>query len=174
MHFFKSPDTLDIQSCQSIFDATTRLLNLILGQETSHALNRACACFVIVAASMGAGLILRILRSPYSSCIDNEHGSTLYLSTIKFLQSCSIVKGDSPDRSATFAEQLWRCDKLFKENDGSRDIALHVRNRLASSATKDMIMRWRDGLRDQAAIAESSGNTGKPARRASILRSTQH
>jgi hypothetical protein len=102
--FFKSPNTLDVQSCHSIFHATTRLFELILNQETPHALSSACPCFVILPILMGASLILRILRGPFSTYIDQEHGSTLYLATIEFLKSCSIEKGDAPYRGSTLAE----------------------------------------------------------------------
>jgi hypothetical protein len=162
MHFFKSPDTLDVQSCNSIFDGTTRLFEIILNQETRHALSGACSCFVVAAAVMGASLMLRILRSPFSTYINQEHGSTLYLAIMEFLKSCSIEKGDAPDRGATLAEQFWKSDKLFKDNNGSTNIALCVRNRLASSSTRDLVRRWGDELLDPAITTEPIENTGKP------------
>jgi hypothetical protein len=162
MHFFKSPNTLDVQSCHSIFDATTRFFELILSQETPHARSSACPCFVILAVLMGASLILRLLRGRLPTYIDQERGSTLYLAMVEFLKSCSIEKGDSPDRGATLAEQVWKSDKLFKDNNGSIDIALCVRNRLTSSPMVDVVLRWGDQLSDPAITTEPIRNTGKP------------
>jgi hypothetical protein len=161
MHFFKAPDTLDAQSCHSIFDATTRLFELILNQETPHTLCSACPCFVTLAVLMGLSLIVRLVRSPLSTYIDQKRGSRLYLAMVEFLKSCSIERGDSPERGANLAEQLWKSDKLFKGNDGSIDITLHVRNKLASSPMGDLVLRWAE-LSDTGVPPEPIRNPGKP------------
>jgi hypothetical protein len=173
MHFFKSPNTLNVQSCRSIFNATKHLFNLILSQERRHTLSKACPCFVTVAALLGASLILRLLRGPFAMCIDREHGSTLYLAMTEFLKSCSIGKGDSHDRGATLAVQLWKSDRLFREPDGSIDTALCVRNNFAASLTADLVMRWGDGLPDQTISTKPNEITSKPGGSHRVFRATQ-
>jgi hypothetical protein len=161
MHFFKSANTLDIQSCHSIFNATRRLFELILNQETPHALRGACSSFIVVAVSMGISSMLRLLRGPFSTFIDQELGSSLSLAMIQFLKSSSIEKGDSSDRSGTYAEQFWKSDKLFKDSSGSIDVALRVRNKLAVSSMRDMVLRWKEGCLDLANTTEPIRNTGR-------------
>jgi transcriptional regulatory protein LEU3 len=162
MHFFKSPNSLDAQSCQSIFDATKKLFEMILSRETPHAFSSACPCFVILAALMGASLLLRLLRGPFYIFVDQEHGSRLYVAMVEFLKSCSIEKGDSPDRGAALAENLWKSDKLFKNSNGSLDIALRVRNKFASSPMADLVLRWEDELSNSEITTESISNRGEP------------
>jgi hypothetical protein len=162
MHFFKPSNNLDAQSCHSIFDATTRLFEIILYHKTPHALNNACPCSVTLALLLGGSLILRILRSPLSKHVNQEHGATLYLTMVEFLKSCSMDKGDSPDRGATLAERFWKNDKLFKDNNDTVDITLHVRNKLATSPMADMVVRWGDARSDAAITADPIMSTGKP------------
>jgi hypothetical protein len=161
MHLFKSVDTLNLKSCRDIFDATTRLFELILSAETHHALSSACPCFVMLSALMGSSLFLRILRGPFSAFFDQDYGSTLYLAIVEFLKSCSIDRGDSADRGVTLAEQMWKCDSLFKDSNGSVDTALYVRNKLASSSMGDVVLRWGERRPDPAIITQPASNTSK-------------
>jgi transcriptional regulatory protein LEU3 len=161
MHFFKSVNTLDIQSCHLIFDATTRLFEVILRQEKPHALSGACPSFVVAAILLGASLMLRILKSPLSTSVDHQHGAALYIEMLQFLKTSSVGKGDSSDRGGKLAEQLWKCKELFKDNNGSTDISLRVRDKLASSSSSDVILRGRVELSDSAVTTELIRNTGR-------------
>jgi hypothetical protein len=161
MHFFKSLETLDVQSCNSIFSTTVKVLEFIRNQEMNHGLSGSCTRFVFCAVLMGVSLMLRILKGPFSTYFDQEHGSTLFLAAAKFMQSCS-VEGDYPNRFALLAEQLWGSEKVFKDANGTVNIALRVRNRLCLSPLHDTIIRWKEefgNLRPQAAPSRKAGKS---------------
>ena len=160
MHFFKSSQTLDVQCLHSVFSTTVKVLEFIRNQEINHALSSSCLRFVFIAALMGVSLMLRILKGPFATSVDQEHGSALFLATVKFMQSCSVEKGDLPDRAVLFAEQLWGSEKLFKDTNGTVNFALRVRNRLSASPVHDLIIRWREEFRDSETQAAPSRKAG--------------
>lgn len=164
MHFFKSSHTLDVQSCNSVFSTTVKILEFIRDREINHALSDSCTRFVFTAALMGVALMLRILKGPFATYVDQEHGSTLFLATAKFMQSYSFEKGDFSARAALLAEQLWGSEKLFKDTDGTVNIALRVRNRLSASPLHDVIVRWREEFGDLRTQAAASRNLGMSSR----------
>ncbi|KAF2674678.1 hypothetical protein BT63DRAFT_419960 [Microthyrium microscopicum] len=157
MHFFKSPETSNVKSCQSIFSSATRLLELVLDQETPCAPSDACPCFVTLAILMGGSHILRLVRGSLLTLEDQEYGAGLYLKLVEFLKSCSVQKGDSGDRGGTLAEKLWQNDRIFRDADGSIDIALRVRNKFASSPMADLVLRGEET--EAATVVASSRST---------------
>ena len=95
-------------------------------------------------AFLGMSFMVRLLKGPFASYLDQARGSTLYQSALLFLQSCSLEKTDLPERAATALEQIWKSEKIFKSADGSADITLRVRNRLSASPVYDAIRWWRE------------------------------
>ncbi|KAF4626767.1 hypothetical protein G7Y89_g11389 [Cudoniella acicularis] len=142
MHFFKSSHTLDAQSCNSVFSTTAKVLKFC-GVDGS---------FAYATHS----------QRPIATNVDQEHGSILFLATAKFMQSCYVEKGDLPNRASLFAEQLLGNEKLFKDTNGTVNIALRVRNRLSASPLRDVIIRWREEFRDL-------GTQAAPSRKAELL-----
>lgn len=162
IHFFKSSETLDVQSCNTIYDITVKVLEFIRDQELRQGLSGSCTRFVFTAALMGVSLMLRILKGPFATNVDQNRGSTLLLAAAKFMQSCPVEKGDYPDKFAVLAEQLCRSEKVFKDADGTINIALRVRNRLSLSPLHDLIIRWKEefgNLRPQAAPSRQAGTS---------------
>jgi hypothetical protein len=142
MNFFKS--TLSIQVCHFIFDATRKFFEITLRHRDLYESNGSCPCFLILAILMGQALMVRILKGPCATFVDQELGSKLYLEMSEFLISCSIEKGDASERGSKLAEQLFKSDKIFKDENGTVDVNLHVRDKLSSSLMADMVLRWKN------------------------------
>jgi hypothetical protein len=154
MYFFKSAETLDGQCCAFIFEVTATVLKLIQDFNRNGKLSQICARVHLFAALLGTSLMLRILKGPFAPFVDQELGSALYLSTVQFMKSCSIEKGDLPDRVTTFAEQTWSSKRIFKEDNGG--IALRVRNRLSTSPLYDAMCLWKEEV---SMRGDSAGRT---------------
>jgi transcriptional regulatory protein LEU3 len=137
MHFFKSSDALEVQSWNSIFGTTVKVLEFIRNREMNHLFSGSCTRFVFTAALMRVSLMLRILKGPFGTNYDQEYGFTLLLAAAKFIQASSIEKGDYPNRFSLLAEQLVGSEKVFKDANGTVNIALRVRNRLSLSLLHD-------------------------------------
>jgi hypothetical protein len=144
MHFFKSPETLDVQACQFVFDTTVKVFEFILNQEKSHKLSSFCPQFIIFAVMMGQSLMLRILKGPFAVFVDQERGSALFHAIVSFMRAVSIEHGDKPTKVVTFSEQMWCSNKIFRDPSGSFNIALRIKNRLATSLVHDVTVRWRE------------------------------
>ena len=144
MHFFKSPETLNIQTCQFIFDTTIEVFEFIRDQEKRQKLSSFCPKIVIFAATMGQALMLRILKGPFADYVDKERGSELFNATVRFMKSTSIEHGDKPNKVGIITEQMWSSNKMFKDADGRFNFALRIKNRLSASVIHDVGIRWRE------------------------------
>jgi hypothetical protein len=144
MHFFKSSETLDVQVCQFIFDATMMVFEFVLAQEKSHKLSTYCPQFIVFAVTMGVSLMLRILKGPWLEYVDHERGSALFPTVFSFLKSVSIEQGDKPSKIGTIAEQMWSSKRMFKDADGNFDVDLRVKNKLSTALIHDIGVRWRE------------------------------
>lgn len=144
MHFYKSSQTFDLPSSLSVFETTARVLEQIRDLETVSRLSTICTRYIFMTAFMGITFMVRLLKGPFASYLDQARGATLFQNTLVFLQACSLEKTDLPERAATALEQIWRSEKIFKSADGSVDITLRVRNRLSASPVYDAIRWWRE------------------------------
>lgn len=144
MHFYKSAQNFDLPSSISVFETTARVLEQIRDFERVSRLSTICTRYILMTAFMGMTFLVRLLKGPFSSYLDQARGSTLYQDTLLFLRACSLEKTDLPDRAATAMEQIWRSEKIFKKIDGSADMTLRVRNRLSASPVYDAIRWWRE------------------------------
>jgi hypothetical protein len=149
MHFYKSPQTLDIQSVIVIFDSTSKVFEQIRDLERDQRLSQIVTRYIFMTALMGVSFMVRLLKGPFATYLDQARGSTLYQTILIFLQSCSIEKTDLPERAATITEQIWKSERIFKNADGSIDTALRVRNRLSASPLYDVIKWWREEFVEQ-------------------------
>jgi len=147
MHFYKT-ETFDVQCAMTIFEASAKVFLLIESMDRDEKLSAHCPRYIFISALVGVASLARILKGPFASYLDMDRGSRLYRVAIDFLKSCSIEKGDLPDRSSTFAEQMWLSDKVFKNPDGTHNIALRIRTRLSGSPVHDAIKWWRDEFVD--------------------------
>jgi transcriptional regulatory protein LEU3 len=160
MHFYKSARTLDIHSSIAVFEAASRVLEHIRDLERDHKLSLICTRYILVTAIMGVLLIVRSLKGPYASYLDQTRGSTLYQIAVLFLRSCSCEKTDFAERVADIVEQIWTSDKIFKNADGSVNISLRIRSRLSASPVYDAIKWWRDEFVEQRLHVESGPASG--------------
>jgi len=142
MHFYKT-ETFDVQSAMTIFEASATFFALVEDMEHDQKLSAHCPRYIFSSALVGVAFLARVMKGPFASYLDLDRGSKLYRVAIDFLKSCSIEKGDLPDRSSTFAEQMWLSNKVFKNPDGTPYIALRVRTRLSGSPLHDAIKWWR-------------------------------
>lgn len=144
MHFFKPANSLGIQTCHSIFDATKKFFDLTLSTQGYYGTNGACPCFLTLAILMGQSIMTRILKGPCATFIHQELGSTLFLNMSKFLVSCSTEQGDASERGGKLGEQLFKNENVFRDQNGIVNVDLRVRNKLASSLMADMVLRWKN------------------------------
>lgn len=144
MHFFKSWESIDIQTCQSIFDTTLQVFAFIQEQEVNRNLSSFCPRFVISALKMGQALMFRLLKGPFTSYVDEKLGSSMLYTMIAFMKSVSLEDGDKVHRAATIVEQMWGADNMFKDANGNWNIALRIRHRLSASVVHEIGIRWRE------------------------------
>lgn len=144
MHFYKSAQTLDIQSSIAVFEATAKVLEQIRDLDRDLRLSTICTRYIFMTAFMGMSFMIRLLKGPFASYLDQVRGSTLYQRGLLFLQSCSLEKTDLPERAATVLKQIWNSENTFRNADGSVDITLRVRNRLSASPVYDAVRWWRE------------------------------
>ncbi|KAK3078135.1 hypothetical protein LTS18_008353 [Coniosporium uncinatum] len=164
----------------TIFEASATFFGLVEDMEHELKLSAHCPRYIFTSALVGVAFLARVMKGPFASYLDLDRGSKLYRVAIDFLKSCSIEKGDLPDRSSTFAEQMWLSNKVFKNPDGTPYIALRVRTRLSGSPLHDAIKWWRDEFMEerdedrQGAHQDSlpAPVSGEPAMSSSINQNT--
>ncbi|KAF2665982.1 hypothetical protein BT63DRAFT_45829 [Microthyrium microscopicum] len=161
MYFFKTPGSMDVQTCQHIFNCTVKVFEHIRDQHNDHDLHIWCPKYAFQACLLGITLMLRILKGPYATFVDQERGASLYQSLVQFTLSCSICQGDLPSRGAAFADSLWKSDKIFKNLNGTFNGGLRIRNRLAVSVVYDAILLWKSEIEQPNEVASRS-HTGGP------------
>jgi hypothetical protein len=113
MHFYKSATTLDMQSCMSIFIATSSVLELVCNLDKDYGLHYMSTRFVITATLLSLASIARILKGPFAGYLDQTLGYKLFDAGVRFVRSCSVQKADYGERGATFADQLWKSERCF-------------------------------------------------------------
>jgi hypothetical protein len=144
MHFFRPWESIDVQTCQSIFDTALQVFAFIQEQETCHKLSSFCPRFVFSALKMGQALMFRLLKGPFASYVDEKLGSSTSRAMIPFMKSLSVQDGDKFHREVTIVEQMWDIDNMFKDADGNWNVALRIKHRLAASVVHEIAIRWRE------------------------------
>lgn len=144
MNFYKSAQSLDIQSSLAVFEATASVLELIRDLEKDFRLSTICTRFIFMNTFLGMTFMVRLLKGPFASYLDQVRGSVLFQSSLRFIRSCSLESTDLPERAAAALEQMWKSEKIFRDANGSVDITLRVRNRLSASPIYDAIRWWRE------------------------------
>ncbi|KAI9668223.1 MAG: hypothetical protein M1821_001043 [Bathelium mastoideum] len=155
MHFFKSPETLDVLTCQLIFDTSIKVSEFIQDQERSRRLSSCCPRFIVFAATLGQALMLRIIKGPFADCVDHERGYALMQIIVSFMRSAAIEQGDKASKVAMIVEQIRSANNIFKDVDGSFNIALRVKTRLSASVIHDAGIRWREKFLDSGELHDS-------------------
>lgn len=141
-----------MQSCISIFDSTSTVLDQVLTLDREYNLHQICTRHLQTVVILSLACIARILKGPFAAYLDQTKGSNLIENGTQFLRSCSVQKGDFVDRAASLAEQIWKNKKVFRDPDGSVNITLRVRNRLSSGPLLDVLRYWSDQIVDPGAI----------------------
>jgi hypothetical protein len=143
MNFFKNPEDFDMLTCQSIFDITIKVFHFVLDQKARKLCNF-CPESVLFATTLGLALMLRLLKGPHATYVDQKQGAKVYHDIVAFMKAVSIEHGDKPTKVVTFAEQMWNSHKAFKNADGSFDLNLRTKSKLAASIVADATFRWRE------------------------------
>lgn len=144
MHFYKSDTMLLADGSISIFNTTAKVLELIRDIDREHGLHQICTQFLVTATLGSLACMARILKGPFAGNLDQTRGANLIETGIHFARSCSLQKGDFADRCAGIAEKIWTSKKVFREPDGTINITLRVRNRLASGPWHDAVRCWKE------------------------------
>lgn len=144
MHFYKSAATLDMQSCNLIFEATANLIERVRDLDTDFNLHNICTRFLLTATLLSIASIARVLKGPFAAFLDQARGYALFEAGVNFVRSCSIQHGDFAMKAAACAEKIWTSKKVFRDPNGSINITLRVRNRLSGAPLHDAIRCWRE------------------------------
>ncbi|KAF2704755.1 hypothetical protein K504DRAFT_415923 [Pleomassaria siparia CBS 279.74] len=157
MYFYKSATTLDVQSSISIFEVTSKSLEMIRDLDKDYNLHRTCTRFLLTNTILSLSSLARILKGPFADYLDHTRGFNLFDAGVKFAQSCSVQRGDYGERGSLFADQLWKSTKAFRNPDGSINITLRVRNRLSGGPLHDVVRCWREEFTDLENMHSTSG-----------------
>lgn len=157
MHFYKSETTLDMRSCMLIFNATSSVLEQVRDLDRDYGLHRTCTRFLLTVILLSLAGMARILKGPFAGYLDQTRGYNLFDSGVRFARSCSVQKADFAERIATFAEQIWKSKKVFRNPDGSINITLRVRNRLSGGPMHDAIRCWKEEFFDPENMHSAPG-----------------
>jgi hypothetical protein len=151
-----------MQSCLLIFKATSSVLQQVCGLDKDLGIHRICPQSLITVAALSMASIARVLRGPFAEYLDQARGGNLVKAGVDFIRSCSIQKGDYGEKTAAFAEQMWKSQKVFRNPDGSVNITLRVRNRLSGGPLYDVVRCWGEEFFDsdnmQSALVRNNGN----------------
>ncbi|KAF2494481.1 hypothetical protein BU16DRAFT_487600 [Lophium mytilinum] len=158
MHFYKSATTLDVQSCILIFNATSSVLEKIRDLDRDYGLHQICTRFLLATTHLSLASMARILKGPFAGYLDHSRGFDLFRTGVRFARSCSAQKGDYAEKSAAFAEQIWKSEKVFRNPDGSINITLRVRNRLSGGILHDAMRCWKEEFFDHECTHPAPGN----------------
>jgi transcriptional regulatory protein LEU3 len=148
MHFYKSATALDLQSSLLIFNVVSSVLEQVCDLDRDYGLHLVCTRYLLTAILVSLACMARILRGPFAEFLDQSRGSSLFDNVVRFIRSCSIQKADFGDRGATYAEQIWKSNKVFRNPDGSVNITLRVRNRLSCGPLHDVVRCWKEEFVD--------------------------
>jgi hypothetical protein len=144
MQFYKSVNSLDMQSCMWIFDATSDVLERLRDLDRHFDLHRVCTRSIMMVALLSLASMARVLKGPFAGGLDQANGYNLLNTGIAFLRSCSVQRGDFAAKCASFGEKMWSSKKIFRDPDGSINITLRVRNRLSGGPVHDAIKYWKE------------------------------
>lgn len=99
---------------------------------------------VAYSAILACCCIIRIINTPASSPIDVENATKFLALGINRVKLVSVHPNDMCAKGNTILAQLSKESNIFKHPDGSPDLTVRVRNRLAGGVILDTISRWFD------------------------------
>ena len=130
MHFFRSEEAIDLQCCNFIFDTAASVLESIQELEEKYKLSRFCPSTHLISVVCGVSCILRILRSPYATYVDQERGSraVLQCSAVHEIRFSPSRRAIRPTKEPLFAQQVWSSERRYSkgEPDGRCQYSLYV------------------------------------------------
>lgn len=115
--------------------------------------------FVMHSAILASCCILRIVNTPSSSTVDVDNATKLLTLGINRAKLISVHPSDLCARSSLIMTQLLKEPNTFRHPDGSPDLTVRVRNRLAAGVILDIISRWFDVV-DKSHTKSSLPNAG--------------
>jgi transcriptional regulatory protein LEU3 len=138
--FFRPPDK---HTCLDLFTLYTSACSLIAEldvQEKSAELVSHGTYYIFQGLDLAACCLLRLLKSPLLE-FDTQDGQQLFFTSLNLLSKFSLANNDAPARASTSLRSLWRSDRVFKNEDGTWNLELRVRNRFCISVLYDC-MWW--------------------------------
>ena len=137
----KKPEDQDEMSLMHVYQAAGDLIRTVDAEDRSNQMASYCPYFVFAGIVLATCIMLRLLKSPFGELVDKIHGQELFFVGISLLQTMSTHNSDNPAKCAQGLARLWRSERIFKNPDGSWNLELRNRNRLALSVLYD-VMRW--------------------------------
>lgn len=144
MHFYKSAETLDLQSTMLIFNTTAEFLEKLRDLDKNQRLHCRCNRYFMMSTLISLASMARVLKGQFAAFMDQARAYTLYDSGLRFIRASSVQKMDFGDRASFVAEQMWKSKKVFRNPDGSINTTLRVRNRLSGAPLHDALRCWKE------------------------------
>ena len=143
LQFLKLLPTTHLSAWRPAFDAACELIHQLHDLEKTVHIDLYGTSFVYHGVLLAACTLLRCLKTPFSDTIgrDASTAQALFFSAINMIRNISLAEEDQPAKSAWALQQLWRSQSIYKKQDGTWDLDLHVRNRFSSSVIYDT-MWW--------------------------------
>lgn len=89
-------------------------------------------------------VLLRLLKTSFSTFIDIERAKTALFLGISLHKRMSLQNDDLPARNGAILTNLWNSSQAFKKPNGSEAVALRVRSRLVGSILLDGFLWCRE------------------------------
>ena len=140
-NFHKKPEMQDSLWLMQLYETASALILAIDEENKINSIASFGPYPVFAGAVMSTCVLLRLLKSPFGNQVKKPRGEELFFIGIRLLQTLSTCPNDNPSKCAQGLARLWKSDRIFKHRDGSWDLDLRNRNRLAISILHDL-MRW--------------------------------
>ncbi|KAL2868058.1 uncharacterized protein BJX67DRAFT_60109 [Aspergillus lucknowensis] len=103
-----------------------------------------CPSQVIYGLLLAGAILLRILKGPRTTIVDNNRVKDYFMTSLNLAKSMSVTNSDLATKIVTVLSQLYNSTKAFRRADGRPTIRLRIRSRLALCPIIDAIWWWKD------------------------------
>lgn len=141
-HLFKDLKTINRDDLSSLYAVACATTQEVLEFDNAYDLKSYGTAYLWWSLLLSITVLLRILKTDLSKRVHQQDGAELFLAGLSNFSLWSIAYGDKTARIADAFGKLWRSDKVFKQSDGSSNVRLRVRTRLAMSLVFDLMVRF--------------------------------
>jgi hypothetical protein len=144
-YFFVSSKHLQLDTMVRVFTSACSLVEELERLRKSGFKLSCTPSLFQYAIDMANFTLLRILKSSFIEYLDTSRAKSIMFQAIDLCKEiCPENNKELGTRNGMITMQLWNSDKAFKNPDGTENISLRVRTRLAVSLSYDAVWWWRE------------------------------